>query len=63
MTRPARAPLPLHRIFAAPALIALLTLLGLAVALTGEGVRDALAWACLGVPIAAVLWAVRARRN
>lgn len=44
--------------FAIPALLALLTLLGLIVALTGDGGRDQLAWAALFVPLAAVVWAV-----
>lgn len=60
MTRPH---LPLRRIFAVPLLIALLTLLGLAVALTGDGMRDALAWACLAAPLGAVAWAMRARQS
>lgn len=65
MSRPPRrrAPLPLRSIFAAPAAIALFSLLGLIVALTGDGARDAFAWACLAVPVAAVFWAARARRT
>lgn len=43
--------------FAIPALLALLSLFGLVVALTGEGWRDQLSWAALFVPIASVLWA------
>lgn len=53
---------PLRRIFAAPLVIALLSLVGLIVALTGDGFRDALAWVGLAVPVAAILWAHHARR-
>ena len=50
-------------IFAAPAAIAIFSILGLVSALTGDGIRDALSWAALGVPVAAVAWAMRARRR
>ncbi len=43
--------------FAIPTLLALLSLVGLVVALTGEGWRDRLSWAALLVPLASVLWA------
>ena len=52
----------LRKIFLAPLVIALLSLVGLATALTGDGLRDALSWLCLALPIAALAWAVRARR-
>jgi hypothetical protein len=58
-----RPPQSLGAIFAAPLAVALLSLLGLVVALTGDGLRDALAWATLAVPVAAVAWAMRARRS
>jgi hypothetical protein len=44
--------------FAIPALLALLSLVGLVLALTGEGWRDQLSWAALCVPLASVIWAV-----
>ncbi|WP_010162915.1 MULTISPECIES: hypothetical protein [unclassified Sphingomonas] len=44
--------------FALPVLIALATVFGLVVALTGDGMRDALSWIGLGCPIAAVGWAM-----
>lgn len=44
--------------FALPALLALLSLAGLVVALTGERWRDLLSWAALSTPLLAVLWAV-----
>lgn len=47
--------------FALPALIAVLSLLGLFSALLGDGLPDLVAWAALGAPVAAVLWAMRRR--
>lgn len=44
--------------FAIPALIALATVFGLVLALTGGGWRDAAAWIALGTPVAAVGWAM-----
>lgn len=44
--------------FAVPLLLALLSIFGLVVALTGEGWRDQLSWAALFVPVLSVLWAV-----
>ena len=53
----------LAAIFAAPLLLALASLAGLVVALTGDGWRDAAAWLGLGLPALAVAWAMRARRR
>lgn len=53
----------LGAIFAAPILIAVLGLVGLVSALTGDGWRDALSWVSLGVPVAAIGWAMKARRR
>jgi hypothetical protein len=50
-------------IFACPLAIALLGVVGLVSALTGDGWRDALSWLALGVPGVAVLWAMSARRR
>lgn len=44
--------------FLIPALLALVSLAGLVIALTGEGWRDLLSWAALSAPLAAVLWAI-----
>ncbi len=55
--------LPLRMIFACPLAIALLGVVGLVSALTGDGWRDALSWLALGVPGVAVLWAMSARRR
>lgn len=54
--------LPLRAIFAWPLGIFLLGLVGLVSALTGEGWRDALSWLALGAPVAALVWAMLARR-
>lgn len=48
--------------FAIPTIIAAISLLGLILALTGDGVRDALSWAALTTPVAAVAWAMRGKR-
>lgn len=53
----------LRAIFAVPLLLALASLVGLVVALTGDGWRDAISWALLAIPILAVGWAMRARRT
>lgn len=53
----------MRAIFALPLAIALLSIVGLVSALTGDGFRDALSWAALGVPVAAVGWAMKARRT
>lgn len=49
--------------FALPALLALLSLSGLVIALTGEGWRDILSWASLSAPLVAIIWAASARRS
>jgi hypothetical protein len=48
--------------FGLPILIALLSLAGLLLALTGEGWRDGLSWAALSAPMLAVAWAVTVRK-
>lgn len=53
----------LRAIFAAPLLLALVSIIGLVVALTGDGFRDAASWAALCVPVLAVGWAMKARRT
>ncbi|MBP7335146.1 hypothetical protein [Niveispirillum sp.] len=53
----------LWAVFAAPILIAVLSIVGLVAALTGDGWRDALSWAALAVPVLAVAWAMAARRS
>lgn len=53
----------MSRIFIIPALIALVSCVGLVSALTGDGVRDVISWAALAVPVAAWGWAMHARRT
>ncbi|MGC6330345.1 hypothetical protein [Rhizorhabdus sp. FW153] len=54
---------PLATIFALPLLLAMLSIVGLVAALTGDGWRDALSWGALASPIAAILWACARRRS
>lgn len=56
-------PRSLGAIFAVPSLLALVSIAGLVVALTGDGLRDAVSWAALAIPVLAVVWAMKARRN
>lgn len=58
-----RSPQRTRTIFAAPLVIGMLSIIGLVAALTGDGLRDALSWATLAVPVAAVIWAARARKS
>jgi hypothetical protein len=46
-----------------PILIAILSLVGLVAALTGDGWRDVMSWIGLLTPIVAVAWAVRTKRT
>lgn len=61
-TPSARRSLSLRAIFAWPLAIFLLGILGLVSALTGDGWRDGLSWLALAAPVAALAWAMRARR-
>lgn len=58
-----RRSLPLRAIFAWPMAIFLLGIVGLVSALTGDGWRDGLSWLALAAPVAALVWAMRARRH
>ena len=58
-----RGPQTLRQIFALPTAIALLSIIGLVSALTGDGMRDMISWATLAVPVAAIAWAWRHRRR
>lgn len=58
-----KRPHSLRRIFAVPLLLALLSVAGLIVALTGDGMRDVASWAALAVPVLAVAWAMKAKRH
>lgn len=52
----------LLRVFAIPIAIAVLSIIGLVSALTGDGVRDMASWLTLAVPIAAAGWAYHHRQ-
>ena len=54
---------PLRTVFAAPVLLALASAIGLVSALAGDGVEDVVAWIGLALPLAAVAWAMCARRS
>ena len=53
----------LAAIFAIPLLVALVSIAGLVVALTGDGLRDAASWFALAIPVFVVGWAVTFRRT
>lgn len=53
----------LAAIFAAPLLVALVSIAGLVVALTGDGLRDAASWVALAIPVFTVGWAMTFRRT
>ncbi|WP_114394772.1 hypothetical protein [Oleisolibacter albus] len=55
-------PAGLRTIFAMPALIAAVTLVGLVAALLGNGLLDLVSWAALLVPVAVIGWALLLRR-
>lgn len=48
---PVRPRKSLRAVFAAPTAIAVISLIGLVSALTGDGVRNIVSWAALGVPV------------
>ena len=58
-----RRPTSLVRLFGAPLLIALVSLVGLVSALMGDGVADWISWAGLAIPVAVIVWARTARRG
>lgn len=49
--------------FATPLVIAVISLTGLVVALTGDGWRDTLSWLALAAPVAAIVWAAGRRTH
>ena len=49
-------------VFAWPLVIFIAGLAGLIIALTGEGWRNAAAWAALAAPVAVVIWAMARRK-
>lgn len=51
------------RVFAVPAVLAAVSIVGLVAALLGDGPLDAVSWAGLGIPVAAIGWALARRRQ
>jgi hypothetical protein len=56
-------PYGLKAIFATPAVVAILSLIGLVGALLGDGVWDWIGWLGLGVCITVMVWALISRRH
>ncbi len=52
----------LRSTWALPLLLGVFSLVGLVVALAGDGWHDAVAWATLAQPVVATGWAMRLRR-
>ncbi len=52
----------LRSTWAIPIALGLLTIVGLVVALTGDGWRDMVAWIALGAPVIATVFAFATRR-
>lgn len=52
---------PLSRIFAVPAVLGILTTIGLLSALIGDGIFDGLSWLTLAAPIAIPVYCIHAR--
>ncbi|WP_439470538.1 hypothetical protein [Brevundimonas sp.] len=57
------SPYGLKVIFAVPAVVAILSLIGLVGALLGDGIWDWIGWLGLGACIAVTVWALIARRH
>jgi hypothetical protein len=53
---------PFRRVWAAPAAIAVVSLVGLVAALLGDGLNDWVSWIGLAVPLVVIVWA-RLRRG
>lgn len=53
----------LRAVFARPLALAVLSIVALVAALTGDGWRDALSWGGLAAPVLAVGWAMKTRRS
>ncbi len=51
------------RIWFAPFVLAIASMLGLVSALLGDGAYDRLAWLGLGAPVASIAWALAWRRR
>lgn len=53
----------LVRTFAVPALIALVSSVGLVAALLGDGAFDMISWLGLAIPVGAIAWAMLKKRR
>lgn len=58
-----KGPNSLTAIFALPLAIFVICFAALVIALTGDGWRDAASWVGLGIPVVAIIWAMRCRRS
>jgi len=58
----ARRKVPLGKVFGMPALLGVLSLIGLVSALVGDGPFDLLSWLGLLAPVAAIAWALTLRK-
>ena len=63
MTNDRKPPSALVRTFAAPTILAIASLIGLFAALLGDGAYDLISWLGLGIPLAAIGWAMLKRRT
>jgi hypothetical protein len=52
-----------HSTLAVPFAIGVISLVGLVVGLLGDGLLDMGSWLALGVPAAAIIWALASRRT
>lgn len=53
---------PFRRVWAAPIVIAIISLIGLVAALLGDGLNDWVSWIGLAVPLVVIVWARLKRR-
>jgi hypothetical protein len=52
-----------HAVLAVPLALGAISLVGLVVGLLGDGLLDIASWLALGVPVAAIIWALASRRT
>ena len=58
-----KTPSTFRHVWAAPTLIAVLSLAGLVTALLGDGIEDWIGWGGLALPLAAIVWSQLRRRS
>lgn len=49
-------PFPFRRVYGVPAILAVVTFLGLLSALLGDGIWDAVSWYVLTIPLGVIAW-------